>query len=153
MDVCASALTLLGAAITVADHLHQMFVRLKGAPDDIIALFEEVQSIRIVLTDIREKEPVLAPWLDISALAILIRRAHRQLEESNRFLSRFISQNSREELVFSRLSWYLKREEAEKLHASLESIRNNAVAVLSCANLSAILTSFNQSCKLTNTDN
>jgi hypothetical protein len=137
MDGTASTLTLIGVAIKIADNLHKVFIRLKNSPTEIIALFDEVQSIRIVLSDIREKENVLSPWLDLSALAILLRRAQNDLEETNRYLSGFISQNAKEELAFNRLGWYRKRDTALKLHVKLESIRNNAVAILTCANLLA----------------
>jgi hypothetical protein len=140
MDGTASPLTLIGVAITITDNLYKIFMRLKNSPTEIIALVDEVQSIRVVLSDIREKENVLSPWLDLSALAILLRRAQKELEETQLYLSGFISHNSNEVLVFNRLGWYRKRDTALRLHAKLESIRNNAVAILTCANL--LVTSF-----------
>lgn len=135
IGTAASFLTLVGAAIAIADRLHTIFKQVRNAPDEIIALLNEAQAIRIVLSDVRERESTIAPWLDLSALTILLHRAQRQLEQCNQFVERFVSLNAQEELVFNRLAWYLKKEESQRHLTELANVRNNAIAVLSCANL------------------
>ena len=117
MDTTASILTLIGTTISIADNLHRVFSGLKNAPSETISLLKEVQSIRKMLADIREKENVLTPWLEASALSIVLHRAYPELDECNQLMVSFISQNSKEELVFNQFGWYLKKDAAEKLHS------------------------------------
>jgi 16S rRNA G527 N7-methylase RsmG len=135
MDAGASAVTLVATALAVAKQLYMLCLKLKNAPQEIITLFEEVQNIRIILTDIQNKEQQLASWIDVDALSIIVRRAVTQLEEVQKFLAQFVQQNDRDELVFKRFDWYRKRDEAKKLSGGFRAIQMNAVAVLSCAQL------------------
>lgn len=135
MDPLTGAITLAGAAITVAKRVHSLYSTLKNAPQDIMTLLDEVQTIRMILTDIQDKAKLLKPWIDISAVSALISRVSKQLEDSQRLLAEFVTHNDQDELIFKRLEWYRKKEEIKRLSEGFRSIQLNALAILGCTQL------------------
>lgn len=135
MDSLASALAIAGAAVIVAKEIYAIYRKVKNAPREIIELLEETQNIRIILNDIQNKEKLLSPWIDISTIYVIVRRASKQLEESQRLLSKFIETNNDGELLFKRLDWWRKKDEVERHTAAFRNIQMNSLAVMSCAQL------------------
>lgn len=135
MDAGASAIALATAAIHIAKRVYALYSKVKNAPKEIIDLLEEVQNIRIILNDIRNKEKLLAPWVDISAVSMVLRRATRHLEDSQKLLAQFVTQNDEGDLIFKRFDWYRRKGEIKEHSDGFRNIQLNALGVLGCAQL------------------
>lgn len=135
MDAVTGAIALATTAIHIAKRVYAVYSKVKNAPREIIDLLEEIQNIRIILNDIQKKEQILTPWVDVSAVFVVVRRASRQLEESQKLLAQFVTQNEQGDLIFKRFDWYRKKEEVKQHSDGFRNIQINALGVLGCAQL------------------
>jgi len=135
MDFGVSVLTVVATAISAAAKLQEIFSRLQHAPDEIVALLYEVQTVRIVLLDIERKRESASVWLDLTALAAIVRRAGKVLDDVNDFVTKLAHLDAQEKLNFHRLRWYFAREEGQRYLRELQNLRDTAVALVACASL------------------
>ena len=133
LSIIASIIAVVGAAEGVAKTLGKIKT-IRNAPDELLALINEVSDLKIILSDIQSyvihniQRPQISPE-ELRNISTLINRARDKLLELDQLIQyRLIKPDSvSDQIKVSRREWLRARSTIERFRQSLRDIRLNIV--------------------------
>lgn len=131
LSVTASAIAVIGAAVNVAQTIQTLIKTLRKAPDELLALSNEVSDLRLVLYEI----DLAAQGQDVaynsaSAILQILHRGQAKLDELDQFVKRFIRPHLRTVTKVDRVRWVKEKNNAQAIQSELRAIRMDLATIL-----------------------
>ncbi len=128
LSVAVSAMTVLATCISCAKTLYGFIEGVRGAPNDLLNLSNEVNTLQAVLAEVsrfKEHNPA-TPQLN-ETLGKLLIEANEVLCKLNALALRC---ESRSQSLDRRVTWLCQKGKAQGLQKRLENVRSNIVVLL-----------------------
>ena len=126
LSITASIIAVIGAAEGVS----KVFSKIKDvrqAPNDLLALMNEVSDLRAVLGDVERHiqgaDRILLPPEQAARMSDLIQRAKNCVSELNRLIQRRLVKPSAGEIKVSRRGWAIAQPTVVRFRENLRDIR------------------------------
>jgi hypothetical protein len=134
LSVLASVVTLMGACSTIAKDSDSLIRKFKDAPDELLALSNEINDFQAVLSEIRNAclshpqgnvpGPALVGHQLLMPLSDNVNRAREQLDDLGRFLTSVTKHVDRStDLSVNRLEWVKRSRTLAKKRERLRETR------------------------------
>ncbi|KAK0753875.1 ankyrin repeat-containing domain protein [Schizothecium vesticola] len=143
ISVAASAVTFVGAAITISNTVLSFISDLRQAPDEVLFLYNEVTDTRLILLRIKENveqnqsldtslalpdnSGILGATAESTAKAeFLLKRIERVLSDIDLCLRSLTKSKSSRGVTINHRSWLLSRNRIKSLRQDLRDLKTNA---------------------------
>ena len=141
LSVIASVIAVIATAATCAENLSRIIQDIRHAPDELLALSNEINNVRSTVDDAKVACTCLATASSsttkfIETLERLLKEAERVLDDLNRLVSEYNSKPH----IRNRSLWWIRHKNTTKQHLmTLRKIRCSISELLTSANVSVLL--------------
>jgi len=135
LGVSASIVTLVGTAFTIAKTLHDFIKRLRHAPQDLLALSNEVSELSLILTSINHASSTSSHTATSQALTECLQSARQDLHDLDAFTKRLVISRTPAKNCVDRLAWARHKKEAVALQSRLRDSRLSLSVLLGASSV------------------
>jgi hypothetical protein len=141
LSVIASAITILATGAACAKNLLSIIQGIRDAPEELVALSNEVNNLNAIIDEARKVYGSLA--IDDLSTAQFIETLKRLLKEAGDVLGTLnglvLKCKSEERTLDQSVLWLYRKSRTQKYLTRLQNIRMNIVALLASKTLSVLL--------------
>jgi Fungal N-terminal domain of STAND proteins len=131
LSVTASVIAVLGAAVNAAQTIQNLIRTLRQAPDELLALSNEVSDFRLVLHEIDlSAQGQDVAYNSTSAILRILSRAEAKLDELDRFVKGFVRPHLSTVTKVDRVRWMKEKNNAQAIQSELRAMRMDLATLL-----------------------
>ena len=134
LSVIASVVTLLDTGAKSASHLRRLIHHFRHADDELIALSNEVNDLRVVLTEVEfaSQDTTFLPRTQLlAALSTQLSKAETKLVELEALVQSISQPLLSGALEANKIAWLSKKTTAKRLQVDLRDVRLKIFTLLS----------------------